>query len=219
MELPQEEKAARLQQAVINSSVEQISKLYDELGEVEMSAPALGLACRFRGLAMVKALVGKGATFDFPLTKKIEETYNCYIGKKHGNCRTNYSMYLLRAFGEELKIFCLNGMAMEQSANREDGESLSFLADEERAAVLRYLMENREKTAFRPEELLYYAILFRDTMLVEELKKQNVKISDIRIKIITDGATAMNSYWFEYVLLTERLADEDYLEVMQCLAA
>lgn len=219
MELPQEEKAARLQQAVINDSVEEISKLYDELGEVEMSAPALGLACRFRGLAMVKALVGKGATFDFPLTKKIEETYNCYIGKKHGNCRTNYSMYLLRAFGEELKIFCLNGMAMEQSANREDGESLSFLADEERAAVLKYLMENREKTAFRPEELLYYAILFCDTVLVEELKKQNVKISDIRIKIITDGATAMNSYWFEYVLLTERLADEDYLAVMQCLAA
>jgi len=218
MELPQEEKAARLQKAVINSSVEEISKLYDALGDVEMSAPALGLACRFRGLAIVKALVGKGATFDFPSTKKIEETYNCYIGQKHGNYRTNYSMYLLKAFGKELKIFCLKGMAMEQSAKREDGESLPFLSDEERAAVLKYLMENREKIAFRPEELLYYAIYFRDAVLVKELKKQNVKISDIRINIITDGAAAMNSYWFEYVLLTERLADEDYLAVMQQLA-
>lgn len=219
MELTQEEKAARLQQAVINSPVEEISKLYDELGAVEMSAPALGLACRFRGLAMVETLVGKGATFDFPSTKKIEETYDCYIGQKHKNYRTNYSMYLLRAFGEELKIFCLHGMTMEQSAKREDGESLPFLSDEERAAVLKYLMENREKTAFRPEELLFYAIYFRDTVLVKELKKQNVKISDIRIKIITDGATAMNGYWFEYVVLTERLADEDYLAVMQQLAA
>ena len=50
MELTQEEKAELLQRAVINSSVEELTKIYGELGFVEMSAPALGLACRFRGL-------------------------------------------------------------------------------------------------------------------------------------------------------------------------
>lgn len=217
MEIAQEEKAARLQQAVINSSALEISKVYEELGYVEMSAPALGLACRFRGLEVVRALVQRGATFDFPSTEEIEEAYNCYVGKKHANYRTNYSMYLLKAFGKDLKILCLTGMTMEQSANREDKEPLSFLSDEERVDVLGYLMENREKIAFQPEELLYYAIFMRDTVIEKYLREQGVKISETRVKIITDGATATNSYWFEYVLLTERVADEDYLDVMQQL--
>ena len=61
MEVSQKEKAAHLQRAVINSSVEELSKIYGELGFVEMSAPALGLACRFRGLDVVKCLVNAGA--------------------------------------------------------------------------------------------------------------------------------------------------------------
>ncbi|MCI8967018.1 MAG: leucine-rich repeat domain-containing protein [Lachnospiraceae bacterium] len=219
MELAQKEKAARLQEAVINSSVEALSKVCDEFGEVEMTAPALGLACRFRGLDAVKMLVQKGASFDFPSTTEIEETYNCYVGKKHKNYRTNYSVYLLKAFGEDLMIFCLTGMTMERCARRTDGEELPFLSDAERVEVLRYLLENRERIAFFPEELLFYAIFFGDTALTEELKKNDIGISQKRVEIITEGATAMNGYWFEYILLTQHLADEAYLGVMQQLAA
>ena len=89
MEFTQEEKAARLQWAVINSSLEELSKECEELGYVEMSAPALGLACRFRGLDAVKLLVEKGISFDFPSTEEIEEKYRCYIGQKYANYRTN----------------------------------------------------------------------------------------------------------------------------------
>lgn len=219
MELTQEEKAARLQHAVINSPVEELLKVCDELGDVEMTAPALGLACRFRGLEVVKRLVEKGATFDFPSTKEIEETYNCYIGRHHRVYRTNYSIYLLKVFGEKQKIFCLKGMTMEQAAQKEDGGELPFLADEERVKVLRFLMENRVKIAFDPEEMLYYAIYSCDMDIVKELRAQGVHISEIRVDILTNGATAMNGYWLEYTLLTERLADEDYLEVMQQLAS
>ena len=80
MEFTQEEKAARLQWAVINSSLEELSKECEELGYVEMSAPALGLACRFRGLDVVKCLVNAGASFDFPSTEEAGETYHCYAG-------------------------------------------------------------------------------------------------------------------------------------------
>ncbi|MDE7479038.1 MAG: leucine-rich repeat domain-containing protein, partial [Lachnospiraceae bacterium] len=72
---------------------------------------------------------------------------------------------------------------------------------------------------FHPVVMLYYSIYFQDTALVNELKKQDIKISDIRINIITEGANAMNGYWFEYTLLTERLAEEAYLDVMQQLAS
>ena len=57
MDNAQKEKAAALERAVINCSVEELSKIYGELGDVEMTAPALGIACRFRGLDVVKVLV------------------------------------------------------------------------------------------------------------------------------------------------------------------
>lgn len=220
MEISQKEKAALLQRAVINSSVEELSKIYDELGFVEMSAPALGLACRFRGLDVVKCLVEAGASFDFPSTEEAEETYHCYAGTRKGDYRTNYSVYLLKAFGKRpnLPLYCLTGMVMEQQMAREDGSLLTFLPDGERANVLRYLLENREKIAFHPEELLYYAIFYCDTALVNELKRQQVRIPEKRIAVIADGAFSPNGYWDEYVDLTRRLTSEDYLGVMQQLA-
>lgn len=221
MEVSQKEKAAHLQRAVINSSVEELSKIYGELGFVEMSAPALGLACRFRGLDVVKCLVNAGASFDFPSTEEAGETYHCYAGTKKGDYRTNYSVYLLKAFGKSpnLPLYCLTGMVMEQQMAREDGSLLTFLSDGERADVLRYLLENREKIAFHPEELLYYAIFYRDTVLVNELKRQQVRIPEKRVAVIADGVFSSNGYWDEYVGLTWRLTSEDYLEVMQQLFA
>lgn len=222
MELSQEEKATRLQKAVINSSAREISKLYDALGEVEMSAPALGLACRFRGLDVVKALVGKGATFDFPSTEEIAIKYHCHIGEEHAryreNYRTNYSLYLLKCYRGGVKgASCLKGMKFEKNAKREDGSTLPFLADQERIAVLGYLIEKRQELSFQPEEMLFYAIFAKDTVVYEELKKRGVSLSEKRICAITDGILA-DGYWFEFGAMTKKLADQDYIKVMQQLS-
>ncbi|MDE6054783.1 MAG: hypothetical protein K2G55_13720, partial [Lachnospiraceae bacterium] len=187
-----------------------------ELGYVEMSAPALGLACRFRGLDVVKVLVEKGATFDFPSTRKIEQAYHCYTGRRYGNYRTNYSLYLLKVFKGGLKrAFCLEGMTLTQSIEGEKGSRLEFLPDAERAAVVRYLMEYREKISLQPEEMLYYAIFFRDTTIVQELNNYGVGFLDIRVQTITEGANWLNGYWSEYILMTRETAGGDYLEMMQ----
>ena len=221
MEIAQEEKAALLERAVINSSVEELSKLYDGLGYVEMSAPALGLACRFRGLAMVKALVEKGAVFDFPSTEEIEIKYHCHIGEKHAsyreNYRTNYSLYLLRSFRGGIKgACCLKGMKFAKNAKMEDGKQLPFLADEERIEVLNYLIEKKEALSFQPEEMLFYAIFAKDAVIYEELKKRNITLSEKRIYALTEGVMA-DGYWFEFGGMTRNLAEKDYIRVMQQL--
>lgn len=219
MELTQKEKAEALEQAVINCSAEELSKIYDKLGYVEMSAPALGLACRFRGLDIVKILVEKGATFDFPLTEETEIIYHCYIGQKYANYRTNYSLYLLKVFRGELKgACCLKGMKFTKNAKREVGKSLLFLADEERITVLNYFIAQKEKISFQPEEMLFYAIFAKDKVIYEELRKQGVTLSDRRIHTVTEGGIASDGYWYEFGALTGKLADEDYLDVMQQLA-
>lgn len=219
MELTQKEKAEALEQAVINCSAEELSKIYDKLGYVEMSAPALGLACRFRGLDIVKILVEKGATFDFPLTEETEIIYHCYIGQKYANYRTNYSLYLLKVFRGELKgACCLKGMKFTKNAKREVGKSLLFLADEERITVLNYFIAQKEKISFQPEEMLFYAIFAKDKVIYEELRKQGVTLSDRRIHTVTEGGIASDGYWYEFGALTGKLADKDYLDVMQQLA-
>lgn len=219
MELTQKEKAQALEQAVINCSAEELSKIYDKLGYVEMSAPALGLACRFRGLDIVKILVEKGATFDFPSTEETETIYHCYIGQKYANYRTNYSLYLLKVFRGELKgACCLKGMKFTKNAKREVGKPLLFLADEERVAVLNYLIAQRQKLSFEPEEMLFYAIFAKDNIIREALRKQGIMISDRRIYTVTEGGIASDGYWYEFGALTGKLADEDYLDVMRQLA-
>lgn len=219
MELTQKEKAEALEQAVINCSAEELSKIYDKLGYVEMSASALGLACRFRGLDIVKILVEKGATFDFPLTEETEIIYHCYIGQKYANYRTNYSLYLLKVFRGELKgACCLKGMKFTKNAKREVGKSLLFLADEERITVLNYFIAQKEKISFQPEEMLFYAIFAKDKVIYEELRKQGVTLSDRRIHTVTEGGIASDGYWYEFGALTGKLADKDYLDVMQQLA-
>lgn len=222
MELTQEEKAIRLQQAVLNSTTEEICNIYDTLGYVEMSAPALGLACRFRGLEVVKVLVEKGATFDFPSTEEIEIKYHCHIGEKHANYRvnyrTNYSLYLLKCFRGGLKgARCLQGMKFVKKAKRDDGTSLSFLADKERIAVLNYLLVEREKLFFQPEEMLFFAIFAQDTVVYKALKEQNVMLSEQRVFAMTEGTLA-DGYWFEFSSLVGKLADKDYINIMQQLS-
>ena len=222
MELAQEERAAQLQRAVINGTVQEIVEVYDALGYVEMSAPALGLACRFRGLEVVKVLVEKGATFDFPSTEEIEIKYHCHIGEKHAqyreNYRTNYALYFLKYYRGGVKgARCLQGMKFFKNQKRDDGTLLPFLTDSARSAVLDYLLLNQKKLAFQPEELLFYAIFARDDFLYEELKKRRICLAPKRIHAITEGTLA-DGYWFEFGTLTGKLADRDFVTVMQRLS-
>lgn len=222
MELAQEERVAQLQWAVINGTVQEIVEVYDALGYVEMSAPALGLACRFRGLEVVKVLVEKGATFDFPSTEEIEIKYHCHIGEKHAqyreNYRTNYALYFLKCYRGGVKgARCLQGMKFFKNQKRDDGTLLPFLADSARSPVLDYLLLNQKKLAFQPEELLFYAIFARDDFLYEELKKRRICLAPKRIHAMTEGTLA-DGYWFEFGTLTGKLADRDFVSVMQRLS-
>lgn len=217
--IPQENKAEILEQAVINSPLEELVKTYKELGYIEMTARALGTACRFRGLETVKTLVDCGATFDVPTAEGAEERYHCYSGTKWDNYRTNYSLYLLNITKHIKGACCCKGLKLLKQVKKDDKTALKLLPDSERAEVLKYLCENAEKLSFAPEEMLYYAIFSRDDFIVSELKKLGVKLSEKRVNIITNGGPISDGYWYEWVSMTGKLPDEDYLPVMRRIAA
>lgn len=217
--IPQVYKAEILEHAVINSSLEELVKTYKELGYIEMTARALGLACRFRGAEVVKTLVEHGATFDFPKSEELERRYHCYSGMKYHNYRSDFSLYLLNITKQIKGACCCKGLKPLKQIKKDDKTALKTLPDSERAEVLKYLCENAEKLSFSPEEMLYYAIFARDDFIVAKLKKRGVKLSDTRVKFITDGGPITDSYWYEWTAMIDKLPNEDYLPVMEKIAA
>lgn len=216
--LPQDEKTRILEKAVINETPEEVGRIFKELGAVDMNARALGIACRFCGVEAVKALVEEGATFNIPNDVEIEQQYHCYSGAKYesyDNYRTNYALYLLNISRHIKGAVCCKGLLMRVKAERDGKPALKQLPDIERAKVLKYLYDNKDFISFNPSEFLYYAIFAQDGFIIAELEKLGVKLSDRRIKIITNGGPISDSYWYEWTGMMFNLGDENFLPVME----
>ncbi|MCM1167593.1 MAG: leucine-rich repeat domain-containing protein [Ruminococcus sp.] len=216
--IPRENKAELLERAVLNETPEQLAETYRELGYIEMTARALGLACRFCGVEKVRALAECGAAFDVPEGEAAERRYHCYSGMKYANYRSNFSLYLLKIFKHIKGACCCKGLKLVKQAATADKKYLPFLPDGERLEVLRYLCENAEKLSFDPSEMLYYAVFARDAVIVDELKRLGVSLSDTRLKRLTGGGQISDSYWYEWCAMTGKLSDGDYLPVMKRLS-
>ena len=213
------EAVEQLENAVVNMDPEELREFYKSLGNVDFSAKALGLACRFRGADMVKALCECGATFDIPQDEASEELYHVYSGVKYENYRSEFALYLLNITKQIKGACCCKGLKLLKQIECRDKKKLKQIPDSERAEVLKYLCENAEKLSFKPSELLLWAIYSRDEFIYNELKDRGVKLSDKRISTMTNGGKSGDLYWYEYSSLSAKLSDEDYLPVMEKLAA
>ncbi|MDE7230148.1 MAG: hypothetical protein K2N56_06670, partial [Oscillospiraceae bacterium] len=147
------QKVERLEYAVISSSPEEVAKVYAEVGKVELSARALGIAFRYRGVDCVKALVEGGASLEVPFTNYMINTYGTY--------GDDYSVMLLDNFPEKGIMLFVVTNKIYRSVKRADGSELEPLAFEKRLETVKYLCEFGKKAGFVPGDLLYYAILFK----------------------------------------------------------
>ncbi len=86
-ELAEIEKVRALENATLFKTAAEVAELYKELGEVKVSACALGYACRYKGLGHVKALVENGASFNIENSTDMYRIYQCW--------GTNYAVGLL----------------------------------------------------------------------------------------------------------------------------
>lgn len=213
--MTEQEKAAALESAVVNSSSEETAKIYKSLGNIEFTARALGLACRFCGLDMVKVLIENGATFQFAHTEDIERDYKCYAGDvnpEHGSYHiSNFSLMLLTFNTKALSgSYTVKGINMKNSYSADDGKKLKLLPESERAEIIKYLFQYKEHIEFDPEELLYYAILANDFNTADTLKGIGVSLSESRLSMLTENANSEG--WTQYCSITRKMtADELFL--------
>lgn len=204
------EKIEKLETGVMQSAPSEVAKQYDEMGEVDFTARALGLACRFRGLEMVKVLVERGATFSFN-TEKVRPSFRrsklAYLDYLYGD--ENYSLSLLSAPTRRETTEIIN------LGKHFCGVQLVPL--NERLRTLNYLCRNTGKVGFKPDELLFYAHFSEEQKMIELLKSKGTAIPENRIKLITEGGN--NDDWFAYCWIASRLDVEQFIRVMNALIA
>lgn len=204
--ISQKNKRAVLEEAVLTKSPEEISSLYKQLGQVENSSRALGLACRFRGLEYVKALVEGGANFTFVYPESRGTYYTIYYWltplEMNGTLRNAY-------FLDSRDACFMNTVAAGE-------KSFNVLPIEQRVEVVKYLYECREKVCLDAGELLYYAIMSSSKKITKVLKELGAKFSQRRIASITENGRSFE--WQEFCNMSVRMGDDEFLEAVGGIA-
>lgn len=148
----------------MSNDIDGVKTVLEEQKPIEFTAKALGLACRFWGSDMVKALIEGGATFKFDFTPALKRKYDCKVSISNNNdMPVNFAWFLFPKY--EVKGF-----------------KNAIISDDERVKVLDILFQNNMCNF---SELLYWAILYNDTAIYDELKKLGTtEISDYRTDMI-----------------------------------
>lgn len=169
--MTEEEKEKRLEDAVLSETPDKVRRIYKELGRVEFSGLALGLACIFRGLEMVRALVECGASFRHPGEEKNFPVYNCnrIIEEEP---KEDFSLLLFTR--DQFLLFSEEQLVHKVLCHLKEKE---YLPVSQLAEVLDFLCGNAEKTGVVLKRLLYFSIRYNYIEYYDVLKKHGVSIS------------------------------------------
>ena len=162
----EKKKEELLIKAVSTQTPDEAGEVYKKLGKVQFTAHALGIACLYRGVDMVKMLVEHGANFRYD-----NEDPDLNDPRKYFHYR--YCTKGEPGFDYSLMI-CGEYIMWSKPTKKVEGKKM--LSVSERARVLDYLCENEEKTGIMPQRLLYFSVMDGNEKFYEVLKKHNVSL-------------------------------------------
>lgn len=200
------QKPELLENSVMRDNPNELAKVFKNLGDVEFTAQALGLACRYRGLETVKTLVEGGATFacDMERLKQLYRRSDRDVGVTYEN--KNFSLALADSVNTNyMMVFFSVSVVYKQQ----------ILPLNERLRILEYLIKNADKTGFKPDEFLFYIYFSKEREMISYLKDKGYHISENKAKLVAEGGK--NDEWFEYCFLVEKLESEVFFRVMNAL--
>lgn len=196
-----------LAEAVLTKSPAEVAALYKQLRYVENSCRALGLACRYRGLEMVKTLVENGAAFRYVRPEGQGGYFTIYYWLS--------PLEMTKALRTAYFINsdpCFSNSAIVQDARGVSLQTLNVLPIKERAEIVKYLYQNRERIGLEADRLLFYSIISNSKEITAVLKELGVKFSEKQITGLTEDGRSYE--WMEFCPMMDELEDDEFLEVM-----
>lgn len=200
--LTQEQKKETLESAVMCKSAAETGEICKSLGKIHFSARALGIACRFKGIDYVKALVENGADFANRYSKVHTDIYYW---------RTDFAATL----------FDINEVLRESNSVQEkddvfgdifpteNGEKLTVLPRAERLEIAEYLLDNAEKCMLNTDNFLMNSILINDKEFIDLCREKGVKFSEEYVAMLTVGYKKLTIEWSDFSNRLFDLSHED----------
>lgn len=187
------QKVELLERVIMEGNPTQVKEVLENCKTFEFTARALGIACLFGNLEIVKMLVEHGATFTFEVTPALKRKYGVTYGTTYSNYVATYSLMLVRN-GVNPYIPSLYASAYEIHF----GSLPEFIFNEtqvnQRVDIAEYLTQNKEKVKFNPAYVLYYAILWGCRPVAERLMALGVNLPGWEIEAITDSTLSIKRH-------------------------
>ena len=219
-----QKRVLELEEAVLKGSLEDLQRLLDGSGCFEVTARALGLAVRYRGLDFVRELVSHGASFAYDKDDRaLCEKYSLVQRTDAGTYCTEF--YLL-AVPEKLDLensypylfTPLYGITKIPVLRERERAPLSL---EERMRAVKFL--SGQQAGLSLDEMLFWALSRGEISCADALMEMGADLdtdppsySDYGVwtwlDIITSGMRSL--YWNEYVYRLSMLEEEQLLPVL-----
>ena len=178
------EKVELLERTVIENDVSKLQEVINGCGKFEFTARALGIACLYCNLEIVKALVENGATFNFDYTPALKRKYGAGYGSTYNTYPAEYSfMVSCTDMNPYIPMMYINAKDWHFGTLPEI--SVSPTSEETRATIAEYL--TTKKCGFDKAGALYYAIIWGCTPVAKKLIDSGVKLSNKHINILTES--------------------------------
>ncbi|MDE7399678.1 MAG: leucine-rich repeat domain-containing protein [Oscillospiraceae bacterium] len=206
--LTQEQKKETLENAVMYKSAAEAGEICKSLEKILFSARALGIACRFKGIDYVKALVENGADFAMNYNKVKTDMYYW---------RTDFAAALFdinEVLRESNAVTTDDPVFSDSFKLPETGEKLTVLPREERLKIAEYLLDNAEKCMLNTDNFLMNCIFINDKEFIDLCHKKGVKFSEEYAAMLTVGNKKLTIEWSDFADRLFDLSDEEFYAVI-----
>ena len=185
------QKVEILEETVRKGSPEDLEAVLETYGSFEMTARALALAGRYRGIGHVRVLLDHGAAFRYESSGRFQQKYG-FSGK--GKCGTFRTAYELMLVPEKLDpdscgntpLTGVSRLFISREMEEEEEKALP-LAD--RLAVVRLLLE-RKVPGFCADGMLLWALIRGETAFAEALIGMGVDLRTAPLNWFSAGKRA-----------------------------
>lgn len=168
--LSEKKKVELLENAVLSGNIEEIKGIIQGYAPFEFTARAFGLACVYADMETIKLLAENG--FGFRYDKETGWKYKAGSTISEYYYAADYAILPAVTESTIRKNYHFGTLPETESAQN---------TEEERIAILEYLLQNPAYYGMDLPELLYYAVLWRNKAVADVLINHGVSLGDKQI--------------------------------------
>ena len=222
------QKVEILEETVIKGTLDDLKDVIKTYKSFELTARALGLAARYRGVDFVRTLVDNGATFQYKSEASLQRKYAMDQKTAAGSYRTEYYLMLVPS-KLDLKMHSYTPMCGVSHMNISDEMEKRVLPLDARIEVVKYLA-GITTLGVSLDEMLFWALTRGELDFADALMEMGVdlqktppsyyyggEVSTYMAYIDTITTAGRSLYWTSYVFEMAQLKAGQVLPVLERL--